>query len=77
MGSQEGSGEEGTPPIDWAATGAIMVGAVLCAAAIITGVLIMGIVGAVILAIGGGWALFGGMLNRVEEYPSGNREDVG
>ena len=75
MGSQPGGGTE-TPLKDWAATAAIIVGATLDAAAIITGLLVMGIIGAILLFGGIVYVLVSGMLERVEEYGS-NREDVG
>lgn len=75
VGSQAGTGETGTPPKDWATTGVIIGGAMAAAFGIVLGLLWLGIIGGVLMAVGGGYALLGGMLDRVEEYDM-PRKDV-
>lgn len=75
MGSQAGTGETSTPLGDWITTAVIIVGAVLDAAAIIIGSVVMGAIGAALVFFGVAYVFFGGMLGRVEEYDT-PREDI-
>jgi hypothetical protein len=64
-----------TKPIHWLATGAIVVGIAACAAAIILGSVLLGVIGGVLAVGAAAAALVSGLMQNVEEYPT-PRDDV-
>jgi hypothetical protein len=64
-----------TKPVHWMSTGAIVVGVAICAAAIILGSVVLGVIGGVLTVGGAGAALASGLMENVEEYPT-SRQDV-